>query len=125
MKDATVLARSLLFAVVFYVNTAVFLVLGSWLLALANVVGSVVALHFYRGGREFKVFLGVFAGAVGLYAWAFRGLPPDLGFLPMSWQEASPRTRVPRLLDLLLFHVREPVDELAGRPAAARTGGNE
>jgi 1-acyl-sn-glycerol-3-phosphate acyltransferase len=30
--DAVLLARSLLFAVVFYVNTAVFLVLGSWLL---------------------------------------------------------------------------------------------
>ena len=33
MKDAALLARSLLFAVVFYLNTAVFLVLGSWLLA--------------------------------------------------------------------------------------------
>jgi hypothetical protein len=54
------------------------------------VVGSVVGLHFYRGGKEFKVFLGVFAGAVALYAAAFRGLPPDLGFLPMSWQEGSP-----------------------------------
>jgi hypothetical protein len=54
------------------------------------VLGSVVALHFYRGGKEFKVFLGVFAGAAGIYAGAFRVLPPDLGFLPMSWQEASP-----------------------------------
>jgi hypothetical protein len=54
------------------------------------VLGSVVALHFYRGGKEFKVFLGVFAGAAGIYAAAFRVLPPDLGFLPMSWQEASP-----------------------------------
>ena len=33
MSEALLLARSLLFAVVFYVNTAVFLVLGSWLLA--------------------------------------------------------------------------------------------
>jgi hypothetical protein len=54
------------------------------------VLGSVVVLHFYRGGKEFKVFLGVFAGAAGIYAGAFRVLPPDLGFLPRSWQEASP-----------------------------------
>jgi len=33
VSEALLLARSLLFAVVFYVNTAVFLVLGSWLLA--------------------------------------------------------------------------------------------
>lgn len=54
------------------------------------VVGSVVALHFYRGGKEFKVFLGVFAGSVGLYAWAFHALPPDLGVLGPAWQETSP-----------------------------------
>ncbi len=33
VSDALLVARSLLFLVVFYVNTAVFLVLGSWLLA--------------------------------------------------------------------------------------------
>ena len=54
------------------------------------VVGSVIALHFYRGGKEFKVFLGAFVVTVGLYAGAFRVLPPDLGFLAVSWQEASP-----------------------------------
>lgn len=65
------------------------LVLAGLTFALLVVV-TVVALHFYRGGKEFKVFLGVFAGSVGLYAWSFCVLPPDLGFLPMSWQETSP-----------------------------------
>ena len=54
------------------------------------VAGSVTALHVYRGGKEFKVFLAAFAGSVVLYAGAFSLLPADLGFLPVSWQETSP-----------------------------------
>jgi hypothetical protein len=53
------------------------------------VVGSVVGLRFYRGSKEFKVFLGAFVGAVGLYAGTFWLLPPDLGFLPTQWRETS------------------------------------
>ena len=54
------------------------------------VAGSVSALHFHRGGKEFKVFLAAFAGSVGLYAGAFWLVPADLGFVPVSWQETSP-----------------------------------
>ena len=56
------------------------------------VVGSVIALHFYRGGKEFKLFLGVFPPRPRLYTCRPSGLAaPDLGVLPPSWQEASPR----------------------------------
>jgi len=44
--------------------------------------GSVVALRFYTGNKEFKVFLGSFAAAVALYAGAFWLAAPDLGSLP-------------------------------------------
>jgi hypothetical protein len=54
------------------------------------VVGSAVALRFYTGNKEFKVFLGAFAGAVGLYAGAFWRSAPDLAFLPVGWRETSP-----------------------------------
>lgn len=54
------------------------------------VVGSTGALRFYRGDKEFKVFLGGFAASVGLYAGAFWLLPPDLGLLTVAWQETAP-----------------------------------
>src|SRR5258708_4633321 len=53
-------------------------------------LGTVIGLRFYHGGREFKVFIAAFAGAVGLYAGASWLLPPALGFIPASWQETSP-----------------------------------
>lgn len=64
------------------------LVLAGLTLALL-VVGTAIALVFYRGGKEFKVFLGGFAAAVTIYAVAFRLLPPDLGILPGSWLETD------------------------------------
>jgi len=54
------------------------------------VVGTVIGLRFYRGGKEFKVFLGALVGAIGVYAGTFWLLPADLRFLPTSWQETSP-----------------------------------
>src|SRR5260370_17300104 len=65
------------------------LILAGVALALL-VVGSTVALRFYRGNKEFKVFLGAFAGAVGLYAAAFWFLPADLGILPPTSREGVP-----------------------------------
>jgi hypothetical protein len=53
------------------------------------VTGSVVALHLYRGNKEFKVFLGAFAAAVVGYAVAFRLTSPDLGFLRAAWLEPA------------------------------------
>ena len=56
---------------------------------LLLVVGSAIALRFYRGNKEFKVFLGVFLAAVLGYAAAFSLTPPDLGVLPGEWLEAA------------------------------------
>ena len=50
------------------------LVLAGLALALL-VVGTAIALVFYRGGKEFKVFLGGFVVAVAIYALAFRLSP--------------------------------------------------
>lgn len=54
------------------------------------VVGTAVALRLYTGNKEFKVFLAGFATVVGLYTGAFALLPPDLGFLPLAFQDATP-----------------------------------
>jgi hypothetical protein len=56
---------------------------------LLLVAGSAVALRVYRGNKEFKVFLGVFAAAVAGYAIAFPLTPHDLGFLPVAWLEPA------------------------------------
>jgi hypothetical protein len=56
---------------------------------LLLVMGSAVTLRFYRGNKEFRVFLGAFAAAVGLYTGAFRLFPPDLGFLSAGWLETA------------------------------------
>lgn len=56
---------------------------------LLLVFGSALALRVYRGNKEFKVFLGAFAGAVIAYAAAFPLTPPDLGFLPAAWLEPA------------------------------------
>jgi hypothetical protein len=53
------------------------------------VIASAVVLRFYRGSKEFRVFLGAFVGAVVLYAGAFWLLPSDLGFLPAGWRETA------------------------------------
>jgi hypothetical protein len=53
------------------------------------VIGSAVALRFYRGNKEFRVFLGAFAAAAALYTGAFWLLPPDLGFLSAGWREPA------------------------------------
>jgi hypothetical protein len=70
------------------------------------VVGTVVGLRFYRGDKEFKVFLGAFACATALYAVGFRLLPADVGFLPAAWVETSaPVDFVNGLVILMLvFH---------------------
>ena len=70
------------------------------------VVGIVVVLRFYRGDKEFKVFLGAFASTTALYAVGFRLLPADVGFLPAPWAETSaPVDFVNGLLMLVLvFH---------------------
>jgi hypothetical protein len=70
------------------------------------VAGSVVALRFYTGNKEFKVFLGSFAAAVALYAGAFWLAAPDLGFLPASWRETSPAVDFGNglLILALVFH---------------------
>ncbi len=69
-------------------------------------VGSAVALRFYRGNKEFKVFLGAFVAALAVYAGAFRLLPPDLGFIPGSWQETSAAADFVNglLIVVLVFH---------------------
>src|SRR4029453_7276310 len=48
---------------------------------LLLVVGSAITLRFYRGNKEFKVFLGAFAAAVLGYAAVFPPPPPALFFL--------------------------------------------
>jgi len=53
------------------------------------VIGSAVTLRFYRGNKEFRVFVGAFAGALVVYAGAFWLLPADLGFLPAGWRETA------------------------------------
>jgi hypothetical protein len=53
------------------------------------VLASAVMLRVYPGNKEFKVFLGAFAGSVVLYAVGFWLLPADLGFIPLAWQESS------------------------------------
>lgn len=70
------------------------------------VIGSALALRLYRGNKEFKVLLGAFVGAVGLYAAAFRLLPVDLGFIPPAWCETTPAVDFGNglLLMLLIFH---------------------
>ena len=65
------------------------LVLAGLALALL-VVGTAIALVFYRGGKEFKVFLGGFVVAVAIYALAFRLSPPDLGILPGPGSRPTP-----------------------------------
>src|SRR4029453_4855284 len=57
---------------------------------LLLVVGSAITLRFYRGNKEFKVFLGAFGAAFLGYAAAFPLTPPDLGVLPVGWLEAVP-----------------------------------
>jgi|SRR5690242_10244385 hypothetical protein len=64
------------------------IVLAAAALALL-VAGSAVALRLYAGNKEFKVFLGGFAGALVTYAVAFRLLPGDLGFIPAAWRETA------------------------------------
>lgn len=56
---------------------------------LLLVVGSAIILRFYRGNKEFKVFLGAFVAAVLGYAVAFPLTPPDLGILPTGWLEPA------------------------------------
>jgi hypothetical protein len=56
---------------------------------LLLVLGSALALRLYRGNREFKVFLAVFATAALGYAVAFPLTPPDLGVLPAAWLELA------------------------------------
>jgi hypothetical protein len=70
------------------------------------VLGSAVALRFYRGNKEFRVFLGAFAAAVVLYTGAFWLLPPDLGFLPAGWRETAALVDFGNgfLLLVLMFH---------------------
>ena len=53
------------------------------------VVGTIVGLRFYRGDKEFKVFLGAFATAAALYAVGFWLVAADVGFLPARWVETS------------------------------------
>jgi rhodanese-related sulfurtransferase len=81
------------------------LVMAALALALL-VVGTAIALVFYRGGKEFKVFLGGFVAAVAIYALAFRLSPPDLGILPGSWLETDPRVDFGNglLILALVFH---------------------
>ena len=69
-------------------------------------VGSTIALRFYSGNKEFKVFLGAFAGAVAFYTGTFWRSTPDLGFLPGSWLEASPSVDFGNglLILLVVFH---------------------
>ena len=57
---------------------------------LLLVVGSAIILRFYRGNKEFKVFLGAFVTAVLGYAVAFPLTPSDLGLLPAGWLEPAP-----------------------------------
>ncbi|HYB71562.1 MAG TPA: hypothetical protein VEH80_12860 [Candidatus Bathyarchaeia archaeon] len=70
------------------------------------VAGSAVALRFYRGNKEFKVFLGSFAAALALYAGAFWLSASNLGFLPASWRETSPAVDFGNgvLILALVFH---------------------
>jgi len=70
------------------------------------VIGSAVALRFYRGNKEFRIFLGAFVGAVALYAGTFWILPADLGFLPAGWRERAALVDFGNglLLLVLLFH---------------------
>jgi hypothetical protein len=70
------------------------------------VIWSAVALRFYRGNKEFRLFLGAFAGGVALYAGTFWLLPADLGFLPAGWRERVALVDFGNglLLLVLLFH---------------------
>jgi hypothetical protein len=70
------------------------------------VIGSAVALRFYRGNKEFRLFIGAFVAAEALYVAAFWLLPPDLGFLPAAWQETVPLVDFGNgfLLLVLMFH---------------------
>jgi hypothetical protein len=81
------------------------LVLSGAALALL-VIGSAVALRFYRGNKEFRLFIGAFAAAEALYVAGFWLLPPDLGFLPTAWQETVPLVDFGNgfLLLVLMFH---------------------
>src|SRR6476620_9301592 len=81
------------------------LVLSAISLALL-VLGTIVGLRFYRGAKEFKVFLGAFGGAVVLYAGGFWLLPSDLGFLSAGWRESSPAVDFGNglLILALVFH---------------------
>ena len=60
------------------------------LAVLLLVVGSTITLRFYRGNKEFKIFLGAFMAAVLGYAAAFPLTPSDLGVLPAGWLEPAP-----------------------------------
>ena len=81
------------------------LVLSAISLALL-VLGTIVGLRFYRGAKEFKVFLGTFGGVVVLYAGGFWLLPSDLGFLSAGWRESSPAVDFGNglLILALVFH---------------------
>src|ERR1700674_1553002 len=70
------------------------------------VIGSAVALRFYRGNKEFRVFLGAFAAAVALYTGAFRLFPADLGVLSPGWRETAAVVDFGNglLLLVLIFH---------------------
>src|ERR1700738_4796222 len=63
-------------------------------------------LRVYPGNKEFKIFLGAFAGSVVLYAAGFWLLPADLGFIPPVWQESSPAVDLGNglLILVLVFH---------------------
>jgi hypothetical protein len=81
------------------------IVLAAAALALL-VAGTATALRFYPGNKEFKVFLGAFAGAVIAYAVAFRFLPGDLGFISARWRETAPAVDFVNglVMLVLIFH---------------------
>lgn len=70
------------------------------------VVCCAIALRFYRGDREYKVFLGAVAAAALVYVSLFRLLPADLGFLPREALEpaAAVDSWNGMLLLLMVFH---------------------
>ena len=99
-------------------------------------IGSAVALRFYRGNKEFRLFIGAFTAAEALYVAGFWLLPPDLGFLPTAWQETAPLVDFGNgfLLLVLMFHgywcfcvlcLPEPVHGRDGGAAAPRPRGHD
>jgi len=70
------------------------------------VIGTTVGLRFYRGNKEFRVFLGAFVAAAALYSGVFWLSAPALGFLPAAWRETSPTVDFANglLILSLVFH---------------------